>query len=217
MRLNIGVVLAGGTGNRYGANVPKQYLMLNGKEVLSYSINTLKRSGVIDVILVVCDSIYQNRIKSDYGVEVCDGGNTRNKSVKKALEYIKINYDCCENIIILESARPLCRSKDVIACLEALDKYDSVITGQKIVDSLGCYQTHTCNREDYYLIQAPEAFKFNMLYDNFDENSILSATCQQMPGSISLYIYFGLRNNLKITYYGDINYIETNLTDELEE
>ena len=136
MRLNIGVVLAGGTGNRYGATIPKQYLMLNGKEVLSYSINTLKRSGVIDCIIVVCDPMYQDRIKSEYNVEVCNGGDTRNKSVKSVLEYIKANHNNCENIIILESARPLCRSKDVLSCIEALDIYDSVITGQKIVDSL---------------------------------------------------------------------------------
>ena len=45
---NVAVILAGGVGSRYGANIPKQYLMLKGKEVLWYAVNAAKNSKLTD-------------------------------------------------------------------------------------------------------------------------------------------------------------------------
>ena len=95
-----------------------------------------------------------------------------------------------------------------------LDEYDSVITGQRIVDSLGCFNAHTANRADYYLIQAPEAFKFDMLYANFKSDSPLTATNQQMPEDGKLYINFDFVNNHKITYFADLAYCEAMMHNE---
>ena len=151
-RQNIVVILAGGSGSRFGANIPKQYLKINGKEVLSYSIEAAKRSRYTDIVLVVCDKKYQRRIKDMYDVEVCDGGATRNLSVKKALDLIKEKYNC-EKIIVHDSARPLIKSENFDDYFMRLDEYDCVATTQKIVDSLGSYDNIYENRERFFLIQ----------------------------------------------------------------
>lgn len=216
MNKNIGIVLAGGVGNRYGSKLPKQYLQLAGHEVINYAINALKNSNVIDKIIVACDRSYQERIKKKYKVEVSDGGATRNITVQNALDYIKDNYNNVEKIIFVDSARPLCRGVDVVECINALDNYDSVITGQKITDSLGSYKYRNLNREDYYLVQTPEAFRYDIIKDNFNINSTCTALYQQMPENSSLFVYFGIKNNIKITYPGDIKYIENNFSDLLE-
>lgn len=206
--MNIVVILAGGVGRRYGGNVPKQYLKLKGKEVLWYSINAAKNCNVIDKIIVVCDKQYQKRISAEYDVEVCDGGNTRNISIFNALQYIIQNNYPCEKIVFLDSARPLIQSSLIDNYICILDDYDCVITGQKITDSLGKYGTHYVNREDYYLIQTPEACKFRLLSNSFDKDSGKTAICQLMPDNSTLYVSFNMKNNMKITYNGDINYIE---------
>ena len=206
--MNIAVVLAGGGGSRYGGDMPKQYCMLNNKEVISFAIDEAKKSEKIDRIIVVCDGKYQDRIAKQYGVEVCDGGATRNMSVDNALQYIRKNKYDCKKIIFLDSARPLIKSSLINEYMDKLDEFDCVITGQKIVDSLGKYGSRYVNREDYYLIQTPEACKFDLLCSSFDRDSDKTAICQLMPDNSTLYVSFKMKNNMKITYMGDIDYIK---------
>lgn len=210
--MNVGVILSGGTGTRFGANVPKQYLKINGKEVLAYAINALKKSKA-DEIIVVCHDDYAERIRCEYGVKTVPNGDTRNASLKNALRFIEERGDC-EKVIILEAARPMVKAEIIDFYFEKLDSYDAVITGQRIVDSLGCFYAHSVNRKDYYLIQAPEAFNFGILNANFDENSPLTATNQQMPEGSTLYINFDFTNNYKITYPQDLAYCEAMMNED---
>lgn len=138
-------------------------------------------------------------------MKAIQGGDTRNESLKNGLDYVN-SLNVCKKIIIAEAARPMISTKIVDFYLKQLDEYDAVTTGQKIVDSLGSFNAHSVNRDDYYLIQAPEAFNFKMLYDNFDKNSKITATNQQMPKDYKLYINFGFTDNLKITHSHDLNY-----------
>lgn len=204
--MNIGLILSGGTGTRFGGDIPKQYRKLLGKEVIDYVLDALFETQKINKIIVVSQDEFAKQIRSRYPVETVDCGSTRNKSLKNGLNYIKERYTC-EKIIILEAARPMVTSKIIEGYLDKLDNYDSVITGQKIVDSLGSFSNHVTIREDYYLIQAPEAFNFNMLFDHFDESSQISATNQQMPKGSRLYINFDFKDNYKITYQQDLVYV----------
>ena len=214
--MNIGIVLAGGVGNRYGSSIPKQYNDLCGNKVIYYSIMALKNCESIDKVLVACDRLYQTDISKQYNVDVCDGGSTRNITIQNSLDYIKKNFNNVDKLIFIDSARPLCRHEHITDVINALDNYDSVITGQKITDSLGSCNNRNLNREDYYLVQTPEAFTFNMFNQYFDVNSTCTALYQQMPDDSSLYVYFGIKNNMKITYPGDISYIENNFSEVLE-
>lgn len=115
----------------------------------------------------------------------------------------------CSNVIILEAARPMITKDIVDNYISMLDEgWDAVITGQRITDSLGCYDMHTVDRNRYYLIQAPEAFNFKLLYDNFDESSQITATNQQLPVGSKVFINYDFKDNYKITYYGDLRMIE---------
>lgn len=213
-RQNIVVILAGGSGSRYGGDIPKQYLKINGKEVLSYSIEAAKCSRYTDIILVVCDKKYQRRIKDQYNVEVCDGGATRNLSVKNALDFIKGKFNC-EKIIVHDSARPLIKSGNFDDYFTKLDEYDCVITTQKIVDSLGSYDNIYENRERFFLIQAPEAMRFDIFSENFDGNSGMTALCQFMPRNSNIMLNFDIKHNIKVTYPGDLEYVEKIMQQEI--
>jgi len=50
---NIGVILAGGVGSRFGSNIPKQYQKIGGKEIISYVIDAFKKSRLTDNIVIV--------------------------------------------------------------------------------------------------------------------------------------------------------------------
>lgn len=89
-----------------------------------------------------------------------------------------------------------------------LDDYDCVITCQKITGELGNYNFDVFNREDFYITQSPEAFKFKMLYDCFDPEAATSEVANQLPKNTKRYLNFDFKNNLKITYDFQLKYAE---------
>ena len=205
--MNVAVILAGGTGSRYGGELPKQYCLLQGREVISYAIDAAKSCQAVDCVLVVCDSTYRERISSEYGVDVCSGGSTRNHSVWNAIRWIEEHRKDCEKVIFLDSARPLVRPELLEKYLKQLDDDDCVITGQKIVDSLGSSENRYEDRDKYFLIQTPEACRFAKLKESFDPESERTAICQLMPPDSTLFVSYEMKHNMKITYQGDLERI----------
>lgn len=202
--MNIAMILSGGSGSRFGSDIPKQYNILNGKEVIGYSIDALKNSNNTDAILAICDSSYKQHLTSKYGIVCVEGGSSRNDSLRRGLEYIKNNYPDCSKVFITEAARPFLTSELVDRYFEFLDEYDGVITTQHITDSLGKFGEKVTLRDKYYLVQAPEAFRFNPIYKGFKADSLITATSQQLPDGCTVMNYFDFKNNIKITYPEDL-------------
>lgn len=201
--MNIALLLAGGTASRFGGETPKQYIQLNGAEVISYSIHAMKHSAHTDRIICAADRDHVQRLREVYQIETIPGGDSRNQSVRNGLEYIKRQYPQCGKVLIHEAARPFLTPEWVDDYWEKLDQYDSVITAQRITDSLGRFGEAVTDRSEYYLIQAPEAFRFELLYKHFNAESSITATGQHLPPDTPTYLNFGFRGNMKITYPED--------------
>lgn len=207
---SVGIVLAGGIGNRFGGDKPKQYYLLDGKEIIWYSINAFRQAKLVDeVIVVVGQNEYdEGRIATEYCVMTIVGGKTRNHSFKNALDYIKNNYPHCIKIIENNAACPLIRFEQIDEYIELLDKYDFVQTTYKITDALGSYKERHVDREDYFLIQAPDAYRFDLLYNCFDANNVNGHPAVQLPKTSQGYNYFVNGQPFKVTYPEDIEIAE---------
>ena len=206
--MNIVVILSGGNGTRFGDDTPKQYHFLANKEVIAYSIEASLRSDATNNTIVVAGIEYHERLMKTYSVQCVESGSTRNISLKNSLDYIHAMFPSCEKIFINEAARPFINSNIVNDYFRYLDEYDAVITTQRITDSLGRDDGAVIDRDEYFLIQAPEAFKFNVLYRYFSAESRITATVQQLPIDRKVLKYYDFRNNLKITYKDDLLYAE---------
>lgn len=206
--MNIALILSGGMGVRFGKDTPKQYQILVGKWVIAYTIEALKASTEIDKIIAVTSDNYLTTLTDQYKIESVICGNSRNESLRRGLEYINANYPNCDKVFINEAARPFITSELVDKYVKLLGEYDAVITAKHITDSLGKEGQHITDRSQYYLIQAPEAFRFRLLYENFQADSPITATVQQMPPESKVYRNFDFRNNLKITYPEDLELAE---------
>ena len=206
----IGIILAGGIGSRFGADKPKQYCRILGKEMILYSIDAFKNAESIDDFIVVLDKeqFEKGEIKERYGVKTVLGGSSRNESFKNALDYINLNYPDCEKIIENNAACPMITSEVIDKYVKILDEYDYVETAFKITDALGAYDKRDCDRNDFYLIQSPDAYRFKLLYQYFDEKSPLCHPAQQLPKETNGYQYFDYGANYKVTYPYDIDIIE---------
>lgn len=203
---NIGVILAGGRGERFCNNVPKQFVKLNGRHVIDYVLDIFIASDCFDKIVVVIPSFDYKYIFDNYkDIDLVIGGNTRNYTVANAINYIKQNFPSCKNVIFHDSARPFINKKILIDHLSLLNQYDSVITTKKITDSLGSITQSQIPREDYFLIQTPESFKFEVLNKHFNpEDNSKTAIVQHLPLNDKVYKYFIEEYNLKITYLQDL-------------
>lgn len=210
MGKNIGIILAGGIGSRFGADKPKQYCTVFGKEMIWYSIDAFRKAQTIDDFIVIVDKteMEQGRIASEYGVTTVEGGASRNGSFKNALDYIAENYPDCERIIENNAACPMITPELIDEFINLLDEYDFVNTAYKITDALGSYKDRIADREEFYLIQAPDAYRFTLLYKYFDENSNLCHPAHQLPLNTKEYRYFGYTDNYKVTYPEDIKIVE---------
>lgn len=211
MAKSIGIIMAGGIGSRFKGDKPKQYYLIDGNEMIYYSIKAFKEATSIDDFVVVLDhGEYENgRIADKYGVKTIEGGSTRNHSLKNALDYIAENYPNCEKIIENNAACPMITDKVINDIIDLLDDNDYVQCTYKITDALGSYVNRVVDREDYFLIQSPDAYRFQLLYKSFDPESPIGHPAVQLPESAKGYNYFDFIPNYKVTYPEDIQVIET--------
>lgn len=209
--MNIVTILANGVGFRFGSNVPKQFHKINGKMVIEYVIEAILKAKTVDKILIVTDleenKDYLTSLATIPKVVFTHGGDTRNRSLANALNYIHDNY-CCDKIIVCDAVRPMITGELIDKYFALLDNCDAVVTSQKITDSLGCYDIQQVHRDRYYLMQSPEGFDFKLLYNHFDPESCLTEVAQQLPENSKIELYFDFNNNFKLTYPADLKYLE---------
>lgn len=206
----IGILLAGGVGSRFKGSKPKQYYQIHGKEMISYTIEAFKAATSLEDFIVVLDEaeFREGRLAREYGVNTVMGGKTRNHSLKNALDYIHEHYPDCEKIIENNAACPMLKPFIVDKIISLLDDYDYVQCTYKITDALGSYTQRLVNREDYFLIQSPDAYRFPMLYKCFDPENPIGHPAVQLPPEAKGYNFFDFQPNFKVTYPEDLRIVE---------
>ena len=188
----IGIILSGGCGGRFGSKIPKQYMSLNGKIIIQYSIDAFIESKLFDKIIIVCDKKYHKQFKN---YNVVQSGKTRNESVQNGLNACP---DDTKYVLFHDAARPFIKSQDLPIYIQSLNKYQAAITSVKITDAL-----YHANRNDYKLIQTPEAFHYSLICRKFDCLKNLTAIYEHIyPAKID---FIELpHQNMKITYAQDL-------------
>ena len=213
------VVLAAGSGKRMGTKVHKQYLLMGGKPVLYYSLNTFQESPLIDEIILVCGSgeeeYCRREIVEKYGFEkvsaIIPGGAQRYDSVWNGLQKTKDGY-----VYIHDGARPfvdgemLARAYRCVsechACVAGMPSKDTV----KIADEDNTVQ-QTPDRSRVWLVQTPQVFDTDLIrraYARLMEQDEIAVTddamvAEQMLGC-RVKLFSGSYENIKITTPEDL-------------
>lgn len=219
--MNVGVILAAGASERFQSVMHKQYLKLNGKEVIFYSIDAMRHAKCFDAIIAVVDEdeYQKGYIANKYNVQCIAGGNHRNESIKRALEFIKQNYPDTEKVVFHDGSRPMVNERNFIKFVEMLNEYDGVAISSNITDSLTTQNGTFADRREYLLIKTPEAFRFDVIYSVFDDKKSDTAIINQLPPTAKKHLYHSNVFDIKLTYPEDlflaeqlmrINYFHTN-------
>lgn len=211
------IILAGGKGKRMGAKISKQYIELNGKPILYYTLKRFTACKEIDKIILVLpkDEIeYCNKeILEKYSLKVdmiVEGGKERQDSVYNALQ--KINDS--EIVLIHDGARPFVSEEIIKDGIKYAKLYGSAAPGVmpkdtiKVVDENG-FSDSTPDRSKLLAIQTPQTFKLEIIkecHNKIKKNNI-NVTDDTMVVEIcnnKVYLYNGEYTNIKVTTPEDL-------------
>ena len=200
---NVIMITAGGVGKRFGADTPKQYLLLNGKPVIEYVIEACKGAKRVDDILVVADPSYHKELQAKYAVDVAENGPELNITKRNGFDFIR-EHSSCEKLVVVEAVRPTVTSEAIDRTFDLLDEYHAVACARKITDSLGRYGEWVVNRAEYYTLNPPEGFCFPLIDKYFDPESTYTESIQQLPDTTRVFLNFDVPYFEKITYPEDL-------------
>lgn len=219
---NAAIVLAAGQGSRMGTKIQKQFLEVEGKPILYYSLEAFETSSVIDeVVLVVGNGLVdycQKEIVDKYCFEkvktIVVGGRERYESVYLGLRALE---ECSpEYVFIHDGARPfvdeamLHRAYNEVAktkaCVVGMPSKDTI----KIVDENGIV-VETPNRKYLWQVQTPQVFDYELIKEAYFElmksetiNVTDDAMVLEKVKGIPVKLVEGSYENIKITTPEDL-------------
>lgn len=216
--MNIAIVLSGGTGSRLGADIPKQYIKIKEKTIISYCLEVLEKCEEISAIQIVADVSWHDVIlesKMSKFKGFSKPGANRQLSIFNALKDIKEYAEDKDIVIIHDAARP-CISEDMISELISITKeHQGAIPVLPMKDTVYMSAdfkriTALLNRSEIFAGQAPEAFLFKKYYDANvrllpdDILKINGSTEPAIMAGMDIAMIPGDEKNLKITTVQDL-------------
>ncbi|MDF2589895.1 MAG: 2-C-methyl-D-erythritol 4-phosphate cytidylyltransferase [Anaerocolumna sp.] len=218
------IILAAGSGKRMNSDTAKQYLLLQGKPVLYYTIKAFENSSIDEIILVVGkDEIEycKNSIIDEYDFKkvskIIVGGAERYNSVFCGLNAITST----DYVLIHDGARPFITVDIIETVIKEVIKYNACVVGMpskdtiKVVNTDGII-TETPNRDKMWMVQTPQAFAYQIIfeaysmiinkleYNNLGLNITDDAMVVESTMNYPIKMVKGSYSNIKITTPEDI-------------
>ncbi len=206
--LKFAVIVAGGSGQRMGTPVPKQFLTLQGKPLLWHTLHTFLNSFLdLQIILVLPAERHQEgeeiitSLRAADRVTITTGGSTRFDSVKNGLALVQGP----SVIFVHDGVRCLVSEALIRACYEQALEKGSAIPAVAATDSIRIVENDTnrvANRDHVRIIQTPQTFKSELLLPAFerayDPAFTDEATVVELSGH-PVHLIEGDHQNIKIT------------------
>lgn len=221
IEMNTVLILAGGVGSRIGGIIPKQFIEIDGKPIIIYTLEKFQASKSVDEIYIVCVKEWIKELKElcEYYaiskvVEIVEGGATIFQSTKIGLEVIDNRHKSNPLVLIHESVRPLITASTIDDSFKVAEKYGNAIAATVLVDEIG-YNNGTVNlfmEEGMVSIQNPHTFRLNILMNAYcDKNEHIgmngTALLLYKLGE-ELHLSKGTPDNFKITFEQDLTRYE---------
>ena len=171
MNRTVAIVLAAGKGKRMNTDRPKQYLLLDGKPVLYYSLKAIEDSFIDCVVLVTSaeDIEYcRNEIVEKYKLRkvtsIAAGGEERYHSVWNGI----CQVEDCDYLFIHDGARPFLTQDILDDAYQCVKKYDACVAAVPVKDTIKQVDgsgrvTFTPRRSTLYQMQTPQTFRFSLI------------------------------------------------------
>lgn len=233
--MNIALLIAGGTGNRMGQDIPKQFLTVNEKPVLIYTLETFQNHPKIDAIAVVCikgwETVlqsYANQFNITKLKHIIPGGDCGQSSIRNGVYELERHYSKSDIVLIHDAIRPMVSDEIISDCIATTKEHGNAITcipcaeamleTEDSIISCGSYP-----RERLKRTQTPQGFKIGDICDLHRQalekgitNSVASCTLMIEMGK-QVYFSKGSEKNIKLTTVEDIDIFKALLASKRSE
>jgi 2-C-methyl-D-erythritol 4-phosphate cytidylyltransferase len=219
----VAVVLAGGSGERFGTDVPKQLLPLAGRALIEHSVAAFDQAPGVDAILVVMTPGQTGRardllVAGGYGklTKVIEGGRTRVESTWRAIEELG-SAEC--DVLFHDAARPLVDQRVIAGCVTALAGHRAVGVGVPSSDTIAMVSDGVVSgmprRDSLVRCQTPQGFRLSVIrrahqlaaadprFGDLPATDDCGIVLRYLP-EVKVHIVPGSERNIKITYPRDL-------------
>lgn len=226
--MNVGLILAGGTGTRVGAGAPKQFIKIMDKPVLAYTLEIFQNDENIDAIEIVCHKDWLDEVEDiclNYGITkkrwLCSGGDSFQESTMNGIFNLKEKIEPEDIVVISFGVSPMTPQEDIDDSIRVCKEHGNAIASANI-DLCTCIMddeyssTQNILRETLKGFANPWTFKFGELCEAYEEAIEKGILDTLEPHTTSLYFALGKRIwfsqctsvQSKITHKGDLDMFE---------
>ncbi|MBE6792485.1 MAG: 2-C-methyl-D-erythritol 4-phosphate cytidylyltransferase [Ruminococcaceae bacterium] len=221
--MNIGLIIAGGVGARMHQNIPKQFLTVEERPVIVYTMEAFQRHSDIDVIAVVCVEgweqvlwAYANQFNITKLKHIIPGGKNGQDSIRNGVYELEKHYSPDDIVLIHDAIRPMVSQEILSDCIVKTQQHDCAIAvipcaEAMVVTDDGEQSAESYPRDNLKRTQTPQGFKIGKICDLHRRaleagitNSVASVTLMIEMGE-TVYFSAGSEKNIKLTTVEDID------------
>lgn len=237
--MNVAIIIAGGSGHRMGQDIPKQFITVNDKPVLMYTLESFQRHPQVDAIEVVCIDGWQSIVwayAKQFDIDklkwVVTGGETGQESIRNGVYNLEGQIKDDDIVIIHDGIRPLLEPFVLTDVISVAEKYGNAVTSMPYNEQIFKVnpedETTTVEyipRETLRRVATPQAYRFNLLAEKYHEayekeigiyGSNYTNTMMVQLG-VKLHFAAGSDKNLKLTTKDDLELFKAYLKMDANE
>ncbi|MFR4164359.1 MAG: 2-C-methyl-D-erythritol 4-phosphate cytidylyltransferase [Paraclostridium sordellii] len=216
------IIVAAGTGSRMKKDINKQFIKLDNKEIIAYTIGKFYINNEIDDIVVVIkkdeEDYFKENILEKYNfknIKIAYGGEERQDSVYNGIQKLDKN---CEVVLVHDGARPFVTEEIINNSIQEAKKHNAVVVGVKVKDTIKVVGEEgnivdTPNRKYLWSVQTPQVFKYDIItkaYENAYNENYYGTDDAMLVEKIGYDVKMieGSYDNIKITTQEDLNFGE---------
>lgn len=220
--MNIAIILAGGQGTRTEQDIPKQFMNVNDKPLIIYTLENFEKHPEIDGILVVCLEGWHEILRAyarQYHIDklkwIVSGGNNGQESTANGIH--GLNGICSENDIVMvhDAIRPYVPKGVIQDAIAVCRKYGSGLSAVRCQETIvktenGISGTEGISRQNIMRVQTPQAYEYKKAVWAYEEAERCNITDEVYINTLMLrlgekvYFSFGTEKNIKITTIDDL-------------
>lgn len=225
----VAVIIAGGVGSRVGSNIPKQFIPIDGKPILMYTLEGFQRHELVDEIVLVCIDGWQEEVRKwaeTYGIgkltDIVRGGNSGQESIRNGVYSLEGKLDDDDVVIIHDGIRPLVDASVLTDVIEKCRSFGNGVTSLPYNEQIFLVDDEISTvkyipRETLRRVSTPQAYRFGKLdsaYHTAFKKGIGiygSSYTNTMMVELGERLYFaaGSDKNIKITTPDDVEWFRT--------
>lgn len=226
--MNIALIIAGGSGNRMGQDIPKQFMYVENAPVIIHTLQCFQQHPDIGVIAVVCLTGWETVLQSyanQYRITklkyIFPGGDSGMESIHNGIFGLK-DAGCADDDLVLihDAVRPLLSQEIISSNIAICKAYGYAITGIKCREAIleskdGFSSTTSIPRDMLVRTQTPQTFRLKNIIEVHEEavargitDSVASCTLCAELGNREMHIVPGSEKNIKITTVEDLEILK---------